>query len=120
MAQVLCSVCEKETEVDLIEDTRGEQEEALCGDCEDTGLDADILKAYRDIIGKEYYKAEDAQEAYVGQFSDNAEFAQNMAEEIGAIKENAGWPYTCIDWEWAGKELMYDYSESDGYYFRNL
>lgn len=44
------------------------------------------------------------------------EYAQDLAEEIGAVKEDSEWPYTCIDWDQAAKELQYDYSsvEFDG------
>lgn len=60
------------------------------------------------------------EECYVGHFSSDEDFAQDMAEQLGAINKNATWPYTCIDWEHASRELMYDYSEQDGYYFRNV
>lgn len=43
------------------------------------------------------------------------EYAQELAEDIGAIKET-GWPCNCIDWEKAADELKMDYSsfELDG------
>jgi len=62
----------------------------------------------------------DIDEAYNGQYSDDEDFAQEMAEQIGAIDKNATWPQNCIDWEYAAKELMYDYCEHNGHYFRNL
>ena len=37
------------------------------------------------------------------------EYAQELAEEIGAIPENGAWPTYCIDWEWAARELRMDY-----------
>lgn len=44
------------------------------------------------------------------------EYAQDLAEDIGAIDQNLTWPYTCIDWDKAARELQYDYSsvEYDG------
>lgn len=44
------------------------------------------------------------------------EYAQELAEEIGAIDRNASWPYTCIDWDQAARELRMDYTsiEFDG------
>lgn len=44
------------------------------------------------------------------------DYAQELAEEIGAIPEGATWPCTCIDWDQAARELQYDYSgvEIDG------
>lgn len=41
------------------------------------------------------------------------EYAQELAEEIGAIKDNAQWPYTCIDWDKAARELQMDYTSID-------
>lgn len=63
--------------------------------------------------------AQEIEEAYAGNFGSDEDFAQDMAEQIGAIDKNAKWPHNCIDWEFAAKELMYDYSEESGYYFRN-
>lgn len=60
------------------------------------------------------------EEAYQGKFSSDREFAQDMADQLGSINVDAVWPYTCIDWDYAAKELMYDYYEQDGYYFRKL
>lgn len=53
---------------------------------------------------------------------DFVEYAQELAEEIGALDRNASWPMTCIDWEQAAKELSADYSvitwDGKDYYFR--
>lgn len=50
------------------------------------------------------------------------EYAQQLAEDIGAIESEAKWPAYCIDWEWAAKELRHDYTalSFDGvtYWFR--
>jgi hypothetical protein len=49
-------------------------------------------------------------------------YAQEYAEETGAINANASWPNNCIDWEKAANELQTDYSsvEFDGetYWYR--
>ena len=42
-----------------------------------------------------------------------ATFAQELAEDIGAIPRGAGWPCTCIDWEQAARELRMDYTAVD-------
>jgi len=78
--------------------------------------DADVVSA---AIACDINPA-DTDEAYNGTFKDDEDFAQDMAEQLGAIDKNASWPQTCIDWEHAASELMYDYSESNGHYFRNL
>lgn len=50
------------------------------------------------------------------------EYAKQVAEDIGAIKDDVVWPNICIDWEQAAYELQQDYTscEIDGttYYYR--
>lgn len=62
----------------------------------------------------------DIDEAYQGEYKDDEDFAFEMANSLGAIDKNASWPMNCIDWDQAAKDLMMDYSESNGYYFRNF
>lgn len=40
-------------------------------------------------------------------------YAQEFAEEIGAINGEARWPNSCIDWEQASRELQMDYTSVD-------
>lgn len=37
-------------------------------------------------------------------------YAQEFADDIGAVDRNASWPLTCIDWEQAARELQADYT----------
>lgn len=85
--------------------------EAFAGYAENLGLDVeDFLDWYAE-----------AEEAYAGEFYSDEDFAQDMAEQIGAIDPDAGWPNSYIDWERAARDLMFDYfSTDDGYYFRNM
>lgn len=87
---------------------------------EENSLTEEQNQAYINIVGEEYAKAEEAEEAYSGEFTSDEDFAQDMAVQLGSIDQNAVWPMTCIDWEFAVKELMYDYSEDNGFYFRNM
>jgi antirestriction protein len=41
------------------------------------------------------------------------EYAQELAEDIGAIDRDATWPLQHIDWEAAAEELRQDYIEVD-------
>lgn len=43
-------------------------------------------------------------------------YAQDFAEEIGAIDRSAAWPADCIDWDQAATDLQTDYTsvEFDG------
>lgn len=53
---------------------------------------------------------------------DFEEYAEQFAEDIGAIDRNSNWPNNCIDWEQAAEDLLQDYSvctyEGIDYYFR--
>ena len=40
-------------------------------------------------------------------------YAQDLAEDIGAVKDDASWPNNCIDWELAARELQQDYMSVD-------
>ena len=40
-------------------------------------------------------------------------YAEELADDIGAIDRNAKWPLTCIDWERASRELQSDYFSVD-------
>lgn len=37
-------------------------------------------------------------------------YAEELADDIGAIDRNAGWPLNCLDWQKAARELQRDYS----------
>lgn len=50
------------------------------------------------------------------------DYARELAEDVGAVDRNLGWPACHIDWEAAAESLKMDYSEVeiDGatYYYR--
>lgn len=88
----------------------------------DNSNDPDLYVAYASLNSEDVTElhawADAADEAFVGSYSSNAEFA----EEIGTSTENIpdSWPFNHIDWDAAADDLlMGDYSEEDGYYFRN-
>jgi hypothetical protein len=84
----------------------------------DIDLDLDIILSYADNTSIGHISG--AEETYAGQYNSDEEFAEDMADQLGYINNDVSWPYTCIDWEQAARELMYDYFESNGYYFRNV
>lgn len=54
---------------------------------------------------------------------DFEEYARELAEDVhGDAVRNAEWPFTCIDWEQAARDLQQDYStaeyQGETYYFR--
>lgn len=68
----------------------------------------------------EGYEASDFDEAFAGEFDNDEAFAYDLAEQLDCIDKKASWPQTCIDWEQAAREIMYDYHSIGNYYFRNL
>ena len=52
------------------------------------------------------------------------EYTQELAEDIGAVQTDNGWPNYCIDWEYAARELAMDYGivefEGTDYYYRSV
>lgn len=88
---------------------------AECSDLED--YDWDVISAGIEA-GIDIYNIA---EAYSGEYRSDEDFAEEMAESCGDYNSReVKWPYTCIDWEQAAKEIMYDYTEANGYYFRNF
>ena len=83
--------------------------------------DPDVLRAWL-ANGNDFDEdtVEAMDEAYQGDYDSDSDFAQSTAEDLGLINEEASWPYTCIDWEHAARELMYDYWSDNGHYFRSM
>lgn len=115
------------SKIETVEKIREQEQGAKTGDdkilaiMEEEGINEDMLdacKAYLDNIAGE--DLSNFNEAYQGKYLSDEEFAREMAESLGDIDENARWPHNCIDWERAACELMQDYFEAGGYYFRNL
>lgn len=88
----------------------------------DSGLEFEIIEAYvdcrgnynKDIQGLLYEVAE----SYSGEYNSDEDFVQEMLEQDGSIPENLP-SYIYIDWEATARHIMYDYSASNGFYFRN-
>jgi hypothetical protein len=86
----------------------------------EAGIDEDMAEACKAYL--EATKAADLmdfEDSYQGKFGSEEVFAKDIAEQLGAIDGKDIWPNNCIDWEQAARELMCDYCEQDGYYFRN-
>ena len=62
---------------------------------------------------------DDFEEAYQGKHDNDRFFVQQLLESIGAIPEKFPF-YIHIDWESTARDVMMDYSEENGHYFRNL
>jgi len=79
-----------------------------------SNYDLDVFEAAREA-GIDFSNVDDS---YQGEHKSDIDFAQDFAEQIGAIENTVRWPYTSIDWKDAASDLMMDYSESNGHYFR--
>ena len=90
---------------------------------EGMSIEEDVLEAYIYCFGTNGKSIADliseADDAFCGEFDSDAAFAEDYAEQTGAIDSNATWPQNCIDWDWAARDLMIDHHERDGYYFRS-
>ena len=84
------------------------------------GIDLDAAAAFIEDRGE--WDADAFQDSYVGQYESLEEYAQELAGELyGKELEDARWPFSCIDWEHAARELSYDYAIlGDGYVFRQI
>jgi antirestriction protein len=63
---------------------------------------------YRDAdVGAATSLVEQFEEAYCGEWESLGDYAEELATDIGEVTETqlAMWPFTCIDWEQAGREL---------------
>lgn len=58
---------------------------------------------------------DDIEEAYSGQFGSDVEFVQDLLDDLPELPS-----YIHIDWERKARDIMMDYSEDNGYYFRNF
>ena len=86
---------------------------------EDTNLDEEVVDAYIELVGEEYAEVDSLEESYQGEWESDEDFVQELLESTGDLPENLP-SYIHIDWEGTARDIMYDYSEVNGYYFRNL
>ena len=84
----------------------------------DSSYDINIFEAYIDCIGKMDFQGiyDSVLNYYIGEYSDDETFTQYMLEED--IHESLP-NYIYVDWEATSRNLMYDYFESNGHYFKS-
>lgn len=80
------------------------------------------LETLKDEIGERRGKISHEGGPYVDE-RDFEDYAREIADDIGAIDKDAGWPCNCIDWDQAARELKMDYSsvewQGDTYLYRS-
>lgn len=91
---------------------------AIIDEIIEAGIDLDAAAAFIEDRGE--WDQSSFEDQYVGQYESMEEYAIELAEELyGPEIANAHWPFTCIDWQHAARELSYDYAIlGDGYVFR--
>lgn len=69
----------------------------------------DALLAYWQSVGGSLQDAADSfADAYCGSWDSGEDYAEQLADDIGAVDRRASWPLSCIDWSAAWRELTYD------------
>ena len=116
---------ERETIMDELNELKKELEKAMSGDetkkIKDNITEREVeLKEWDELEGDDLKALKDLAEQCEG-YSDwehgeqlirdsyFKEYAQELAEDIGAIDKDAQWPNTCIDWDEATEQLQQDY-----------
>lgn len=85
---------------------------------------ADVLSALPDEDDREAYRLacdnqgeildeEQFRDTYRGCYSSGEAYAEELAEELGAIPDQPSWPLSCIDWAGAWRDLQYDSYHSE-------
>ncbi|WP_312286398.1 antirestriction protein ArdA [Chryseobacterium gleum] len=84
----------------------------------DSGHDLEIFEVYLNCVGKMDFQSvyDGVINYYMGQYVDDEIFAQYILEE--SIPESLP-NYIYIDWEATARNLMYDYFDSNGHYFKS-
>ena len=80
-----------------------------------TRYDKDVVDAAIDCG----VSIENIDNAYYGGFNSDEDFVKNLLTYIGTIPDNLP-SYVHIDWEATARDVMQDYIESSGHYFRYL
>ena len=80
-----------------------------------SSYDMDVFEAANDCD----IPFKDIDECYQGEHDSDEDFVQNLCEDVGVIPKDLP-SYIHIDWERTANDIMYDYAESNGHYFRNI
>ena len=78
----------------------------------------ELLSAYIECTGDESATLDDAQDNFQGKHDNDEDFAQQLLEDCGSLPSDLP-SYIHIDWERTARDIMFDYTEYDGFYFRN-
>ena len=83
-----------------------------------SGLSDEVISAYFDNCGVS--SLDDVEEAYQGEHNSDEDFATEFLDSTGMLSEMPENLRFYFDYSAFTRDLMYDYFESNGHYFRNL
>ena len=88
---------------------------------DDYNLDEEMLEQFKAYASNFLYKSdlEHFEESYQGEYASDENFTRELLESSGIIPDDLP-IYIHIDWEATAKDIMMDYFEVDGYYFRSI
>jgi len=84
----------------------------------ENGFSEEAIDAYLELGIEADDGLEDFEEAYEGEWGNDEQFVGDLLNDTGDLPDLP--PYIHIDWERTARDVMMDYSEENGYYFRNL
>lgn len=96
---------------DRVAELEGEQEDAGENFAEDSAAELKMLRKLASD-GSDYTSEWDDGATLIRD-SHFVTYAQELADDIGALHSNLQWPFTCIDWDQAARELQMDYTSVD-------
>jgi antirestriction protein len=76
-----------------------------------------MLEAYIDATGDASATLDDASDAFQGQYDNDEDFVYQLLSDCGDLPDTPH--YIVIDWQATARNIMFDYFEANGYYFRN-
>ena len=85
-----------------------------------SSYDLEVWESFTDCFGIYEDISEIQQrieENYIGEYDSDEEFAEELLIQTDSIPANLP-SYLYIDWERTARDIMMDYSASNGYYFR--
>jgi hypothetical protein len=95
-----------------VEDAKPETEDEKWDLCEEYSTLLELLYSLEGMGGDEQWRG-DWYPVTLIRDSHFQTYAQELAEDAGLTDKPQAWPYTCIDWEQAARELRYDYASID-------
>lgn len=78
-----------------------------------------MLEAYAYLVGKECFELSECEDAYQGKYDSDKDFTKELFESGYGFDDIPSHVWNYIDWDKMSYDYMMDYSQHNGYYFRN-